>query len=276
MRGKLTTKPPRPFALTRFGSRGCPEKWTGPDRAYVTWTRFDLDGSSRIHLSYSDDRARSWSVPRANNDDSAAPANRDCGRTGQPACPPTMLESATGNDQWWPWVDISDRGDLNVKMLDRRLDTNSVAHEWPTSRQRPRNYLVWTWAAQCRVTSSTLMAGEGCVAEAAEVIPQPTAPIDPSGPYPRAGVHGSVPELQGLGRSVELRLLLPGGDLLRRLRFDCGQPRAGECPCSCAVYGRPEWPLVRRPGRWRDLPVAARSHPGVRAVGRLLRQLQCE
>jgi hypothetical protein len=69
-------------------------------------------------------------------------------------------------------------------MLDRRLDTNSVAHEWPTSRQRPGNYLVWTWAAQCRVTSSTLTAGEGCVAEAAEVIPQPTAPIDPSGPYP--------------------------------------------------------------------------------------------
>jgi hypothetical protein len=45
------------------GSPGCPEEWIGPDRVYVTWTRFDLDGTSRIHLSYSDDRARSWSVP---------------------------------------------------------------------------------------------------------------------------------------------------------------------------------------------------------------------
>jgi hypothetical protein len=324
------------------GSPGCPEERIGPDRVYVTWTRFDLDDTARIHLSYSDDRARSWSVPRAisgsapfcvggncdqnqfsvptvspqtgvlyvafenfntpdenqwvvvrssdggqtfqgpffvtpsfdvnfrarpdcaargagssltnscfripqtgaivvdrrggafandlylvmsdnrngtrentntdvfffksidggsswigptrvNNDDSDAPANRDCGRMGQPACPPTTLESATGNDQWWPWIDISDRGDLNVKMLDRRLDTNSVAHEWPTSRQRPGNYLVWTWAAQCRVTSSTLTAGEECVAEAAEVIPQPTAPIDPSGPYPGAGPEYTDP-----------------------------------------------------------------------------------
>jgi hypothetical protein len=318
------------------GSPGCPVEWIGPDRVYVTWTRFDA--LSQIWMSYSDDRARSWSVPRpisgsaafcaapanacrnnqfsvptvsphtghvyvafenfntpdenqwlvvrsrdggatwegpffitpafdvnfrgrpdcaargagasltnscfripqtgaivvdrrdgafaddlylvmsdnrngtrentntdvfffksidggsswigptrVNNDASNAPANRDCGRTGQPACPPTTLESATGNDQWWPWIDISDRGDLNVKMLDRRLDTDSVAHEWPTSRQRPGNYLVWTWAAQCRVTSSTLTAGQGCVAEGAAVIPQPTAPIDPSGPQPGAG-----------------------------------------------------------------------------------------
>jgi hypothetical protein len=134
------------------------------------------------------DGGSSWIGPtRVNNDASNAPANRDCGRTGQPPCPPTTLESATGNDQWWPWIDISDRGDLNVKMLDRRLDTNSVAHEWPTSRQRPGNYLVWTWAAQCRVTSSTLTPGQGCVAPGAAVIPQPTAPIDPSGPQPGAG-----------------------------------------------------------------------------------------
>ena len=320
------------------GSPGCLAEWIGPDRVYVTWTRFDA--RSRIMMSYSDDRARSWSVPRAisgtavfcdapasecrnnqfsvptvsantghvyvafenfntpdenqwlvvrsrdggatwegpffitpsfdvnfrarpdcaargagssltnscfripqtgaivvdrrggafaddlylvmsdnrngtrentntdvfffksidggsswigptrvNNDASNAPANRDCGRLGQPPspCPPTTLESATGNDQWWPWIDISDRGDLNVKMLDRRLDTNSVAHEWLTSRQRPGNYLVWTWAAQCRVKSSTLTAGQECIAEGAAVIPQPTAPIDPSGPQPGAG-----------------------------------------------------------------------------------------
>jgi hypothetical protein len=327
------TKTPRPP-----GSPGCPEEWIGPDRVYVTWTRF-VGNSSQIMMSYSDDRARSWSVPRAisgsaafceapsnvclnnqfsvptvsqntghvyvafenfntpdenqwvvvrsrdggatwegpffitpafdvnlrgrpdclargsasaaltnscfrvpqtgaivvdrrdgafaddlylvmsdnrngtrentntdvfffksidggsswigptrvNNDASNAPANRDCGRMGQPACPATTLASATGNDNWWPWIDISDRGDLNVKMLDRRLDTNSTANEWPMSRQRPGNYLVWTWAAQCRVSSSTLTAGQGCVAEGAAVIPQPTMPINPSGPQPGAG-----------------------------------------------------------------------------------------
>jgi hypothetical protein len=116
----------------------------------------------------------SWIGPtRVNDDPSAQPANRNCGRTGQPACPAGVH---TGNDQWWPWIDISDRGDLNVKLLDRRLDTNSLAHEWPTSRQRPGNYLVWTWAAQCRVSQSTTTPGQACVAPTAAVIPQPTAP----------------------------------------------------------------------------------------------------
>jgi hypothetical protein len=350
------------------GSPGCPEEWIGPDRVYVTWTRFALDGSSRIHLSYSDDRARSWSVPkpisgsapfcaaaandcrnnqfsvptvspetghlyvafenfnapdehqwlvvrssdggatfqgpffvtpsfdvnfrtrpdcvargagssltntcfripktgvvggdwwggsftnhlylvmsdnrngtrentntdvfffksidggsswigptRVNDDDSDAPANRDCGRTGQPPCLPTTLESATGNDQWWPWIDISDRGDLNVKLLDRRLDTNSVAHEWPTSRQRPGNYLVWTWAAQCRVTSSTLEASAGCVADGAEVIPQPTAPINPSGPYPGAG-----PDFTGTFRNFKVSDVPSNYDYCFRAGVFCG------------------------------------------------------
>jgi hypothetical protein len=133
----------------------------------------------------------SWIGPtRVNDDASASPANRDCGRTGEPPCPPTTLDSATGNDQWWPWVDISDKGDVNVKFLDRRLDTNSVAHEWPTSRQRPGNYLVWTWAAQCKVRSSTLAAGQDCVAPGATVIPQPTAPVNP-GPTPPPGAGSS-------------------------------------------------------------------------------------
>jgi hypothetical protein len=127
----------------------------------------------------------SWVGPtRVNDDPSAQPANRNCGRDldgpmgplpPEPACPAGVH---TGNDQWWPWIDISDSGDVNIKMLDRRLDTNSVAHEWPTSRQRPGNYLVWTWAAQCRVSASTMTPGQGCVAPTAAVIPQPTAPQD--------------------------------------------------------------------------------------------------
>jgi hypothetical protein len=407
------------------GSPGCPEEWIGPDRVYVTWTRFDLDGTARIHLSYSDDRARSWSVPRAisgsapfcvggncdqnqfsvptvsaatghlyvafenfntpdenqwlvvrssdggltfqgplfvtpcfdvnfrarpdcaargagssltnscfripqtgaivvdrrggafaddlylvmsdnrngtrentntdvfffksinggsswigptrvNNDDSDAPANRDCGRTGQPACPATTLESATGNDQWWPWIDISDRGDLNVKMLDRRLDTNSVAHEWPTSRQRPGNYLVWTWAAQCRVTSSTLTAGEGCVAEAAAVIPQQTAPIDPSGPYPGAG-----PEYTDPFRNFKVSDVPSNFDYCFRAGIFCGDYESiavshGRAMPVRLCCSRTPGTAARRagPAGGGTFPSQPGSQPGLRAIGRLLRQLQ--
>jgi hypothetical protein len=64
-----------------------------------------------------------------------------------------------------------------------------MAHEWPTSRQRPGNYLVWTWAAQCRVTSSTAAPGAQCVAPTAAVIPQPAGPITPGiAPFPEQTV----------------------------------------------------------------------------------------
>jgi hypothetical protein len=171
-----------------------------------------------VFLFKSIDGGSSWIGPsRVNDDPSAAPANRDCGRTGEAPCPPTTLESATGNDQWWPWVDISDRGDVNVKFLDRRLDTNSVAHEWPTSRQRPGNYLVWTWAAQCRIRSSTLVAGRDCVAAAAEVIPQPTAPINPSGPQPGAG-----PAFTGTFRNFKVSDVPSNFDYCFRAGIFCG------------------------------------------------------
>jgi hypothetical protein len=41
----------------------CAPGTVGPDRLYVTWTRFADD--SQIYLSYSDDGARSWSAPRS-------------------------------------------------------------------------------------------------------------------------------------------------------------------------------------------------------------------
>jgi hypothetical protein len=126
------------------------------------------------------DGGSTWIGPtRVNDDDSTSPANRDCGRNppgpepAQPACPTNVH---TGNDQWWPWADINKKGDLNITIKDRRLDTDSTAHEWPTSRQRPGNYLVWTWGAQCDVRHSNLT---DCVARAAGVIPQPTAPVNP-------------------------------------------------------------------------------------------------
>ena len=88
-----------------------------------------------------------------------------------------------GADQWWPWVDIGKKGELNIAFKDRRLDTNSVAHEWPTSRNRPGNYLVWTFGAQCKVRHAD---SRECLAPGATVLPQPTAPVNP-GPDPVAG-----------------------------------------------------------------------------------------
>jgi len=120
------------------------------------------------------DGGSSWIGPtRVNDDASTAPANRDCGRSGQPACPAGVN---TGNDQWWPWIDVNNKGHLNLAFHDRRLDVDSTASEWPTSRTRPGNYLVWDWGAQCTVKQSSLRE---CVAPGAVVIPQPAAPINP-------------------------------------------------------------------------------------------------
>jgi hypothetical protein len=130
----------------------------------------------------------SWIGPtRVNDDPSTQPANRDCGRlisagpppVFQPACPPAS--ETTGNDQFWPWIDVSSSGAVNIAFHDRRLDEDSVAHEWPTSRVRPGNYLVWNWGANCMVAASSATA---CVAPTAAVIPQPTGPVNPSGPLP--------------------------------------------------------------------------------------------
>jgi hypothetical protein len=143
-----------------------------------------FSSNSDVFFFKSVDGGESWVGPtRVNDDRSAAPANRDCGRAGQPACPTNVH---TGNDQWWPWVDVGDRGELNIVFHDRRLDTESVAHEWPSSRQRPGNYLVWHWGAQCRVTRSVATPGRQCVARQAEVIEQPAEPMDP-GPDPVPG-----------------------------------------------------------------------------------------
>jgi len=121
-----------------------------------------------------------WAGPtRVNDDPSAQPANRNCGRTGEPACPSGVN---TGNDQFYPWADISGNGWLNGAWQDRRLDTSSTASEWPTSRSRPGNYLLWYWGANCRITTTGPLdqsSGRQCVAPSAGIITQPTAPVDP-------------------------------------------------------------------------------------------------
>lgn len=133
-----------------------------------------VSSNTDVFLFKSTDGGSTWRGPtRVNDDPSTQPTNRNCGTTGQPACPTNV---DTGNDQWFPWVDIGPRGDLVVVWMDRRLDTGSVASEWPTSRTRPGNYLTWFWGGQCSVRSPDSLE---CVAPTAALIPQPTAPINP-------------------------------------------------------------------------------------------------
>jgi len=124
----------------------------------------------------STDAGTTWIGPtRVNNDPSLAPPDRDCPPVidtdpeqegvqpgPNPECPRTAV---FGNDQWWPWVDINNKGHMNTHFKDRRLDTNSVAHEWPTARAagRPGNYLVWTWGGQCTIDSTASVAGPGTI-----------------------------------------------------------------------------------------------------------------
>jgi hypothetical protein len=145
-----------------------------------------------VFLFKSTNGGATWIGPtRVNDDRSVPPPNRDCGRV------PGSLPSGDvvtpcggvidyGNDQWWPWVDIGKDGELNITFHDRRLDTNSVAHEWGSpSRSRPGNYLVWQWGAQCRVKNAN---SRECLAPGAAIIPQPVAPIDPGAdPVPGQG-----------------------------------------------------------------------------------------
>jgi hypothetical protein len=136
-----------------------------------------------IFLMKSIDGGMTWIGPTRVNDDGAnrnRPGfNRDCGRdpfdiSGDPAL---CTVGVTGNDQWFPWVDISEDGDVNVVFHDRRLDTDSVASEWPTSRQRPGNYLSWFWGGVCRVSRPD---SRDCVApEAVTTTGSPTTPPDP-------------------------------------------------------------------------------------------------
>ena len=149
-------------------------------------------GSSNadVFLFKSSNGGSSWIGPtRVNTDRSSlGGVSRDCdrppGTVGSLPIPAECIGDF-GNDQWWPWVDIGPGGELNVAFKDRRLDTDSTASEWPTSRQRPGNYLVWTWGAQCRVSQPD---SRECLAPGAAVIPQPTGPVDPGAdPVPGQG-----------------------------------------------------------------------------------------
>jgi hypothetical protein len=134
-----------------------------------------------------------WAGPtRVNDDPSSQPAARSCGRTGDPPCPPGV--PTYGNDQFYPWAEMSDRGWLNAAWQDRRLDMTSPVGggEWPTSKTRLGNYLLWYWGGNCRVNQTGPIdqsSGRQCVAPTAGIITQPTEPINPDdSPFPNQTV----------------------------------------------------------------------------------------
>jgi hypothetical protein len=149
-----------------------------------------------VFLFKSTDGGVTWLGPTRVNDDRSVPApNRDCGRaegslpTGNVITPCGGVGNF-GNDQWFPWVDVSSSGDVNVVFNDRRNDENSTQAEWPTTRAvgRPGNYLTWFFGAVCSVNSTatvgpsatSIPAGaRDCLANQAGIIRQPTGPVDP-------------------------------------------------------------------------------------------------
>jgi len=175
--------------------------------AVVDDNRNGTPASSNVDVFYfrSTDGGVTWIGPtRVNNDRSVAPADRDCGRKHGDIARDTTVNTACGgvqdygNDNWFPWIDVSSDGRLNVGFFDRRLDTSSVKAEWPTSRQRPGNYLTWFFGATCRITSTATVGATAaipsgaseCKADQAAITRQPTAPVDPGTTVPGANQTG--------------------------------------------------------------------------------------
>jgi hypothetical protein len=145
------------------------------------------NSNNDVFFYKSTDGGVTWIGPtRVNDDPSATPANRDCGRNtnsivGNSAnCP----VEGTGNDQWFPWITMDRSGELNVTFHDRRLDTTSPAGvgPWPTSKTAEGNYLAWFWGARCHITSTTTVsqAGTGPVPAGARQCVAPEAVVNPT------------------------------------------------------------------------------------------------
>jgi hypothetical protein len=151
----------------------------------------------------STDGGLTWIGPtRVNNDRSDSPANRDCGRNtnsirGNSAnCP----VAGNGNDQFFPWITIDTKGNLNISFHDRRLDTDSPigGGAWPTSKTEQGNYLVWYWGGSCKISQTTTVSqattgpvpagAKQCVAPEAIVNPTVATGFNPgAGPIPGNG-----------------------------------------------------------------------------------------
>jgi hypothetical protein len=166
----------------------------------------------------STDGGVTWIGPtRVNDDRSASPANRDCGRrpnsirsTTPTSVPPgngaaDCPAEGNGNDQFFPWITIDNKGNLNVSFHDRRLDTDSPVGvgAWPTSKTEKGNYLVWYWGAQCTITQTSTVsqattgpvpaAARQCVAPEAIVNPTVATGFNPgAGPVPGNGQNSNT------------------------------------------------------------------------------------
>ena len=254
----------------------------------ISDNRFGTAASTNtdIFLFKSIDGGTNWIGPtRVNDDRSVAPPDRDCGRTD--GFLPTLAKVTAeclaganyGNDQWFPWVDISQDGDVNVVFHDRRLDADSTASEWPGSRQRAGNYLAWFWGGVCRVETADSRdcvaptAGDSGVAnQDCQDQATPNLHCQDPGRTPAAGLRPDgvpVQELHRLGLAVQPRLLVPRRHLHGRLR----EHRHRRWRGGGVLDRRQERPLVRQLGL-TGVPV--RAQPGVRAVRRLLRAVQRE
>lgn len=118
----------------------------------------------------SSDGGRTWIGPtRVNDDRSVPPDDLNSDEDGK-----------FGNDQFFSWVDVNTRGELAFGFSDRRLDTGSTRSEWPTSRSRSGNYLVWFFGAGCRITRSD---SRQCLAPAAAR----SEPVGEDDPVPGQG-----------------------------------------------------------------------------------------
>jgi hypothetical protein len=158
------------------------------------------DSNNDAFFYKSTDGGVTWIGPtRVNDDRSNTPANRDCGRNtnsiggNRANCP----EQNYGADQFFPFITIDNKGNLNVSFHDRRLDTDSPvgAGAWPTSKTEVGNYLVWYWGAQCTISQTTTVTStttgpvpagaRQCVAPEAVVNPTVATGFNPgAGPVP--------------------------------------------------------------------------------------------
>jgi len=159
------------------------------------------DSNNDVFFYKSTDGGATWIGPtRVNNDRSEAPtaanANgdpafvrqgaRDCGRNNgtiagrQAGC----LEHNFGADQFFPWITIDTKGNLNVTFHDRRNDTDSPAGvgAWPTSKTEVGNYLVWYWGGSCKITQTQTVTQTttGPVPSGASQCVAPEAVVNPT------------------------------------------------------------------------------------------------
>ena len=120
----------------------------------------------------------------ANATNSAGRATRSQQRNHRRQPSRDASSSNFGGDQFFPWVTINTKGELNVTFHDRRLDTELAGRQgaWPTSKTEVGNYLVWYWGGTCKITSTVTVSqtGTGPVPAGAQQCVAPEAVVNPT------------------------------------------------------------------------------------------------